>query len=528
VNTHTHSGLVDLFHSAKEFDLKISKLIFAAAIFFLIAPINASGQQQQLTEGGMRFSSKSKNVLGFSQKTTTGSISGGFLQTDQTEFSAGSNSSQLNTVLNPLSSEGVVLRAGSPEDWKILVDMSLANEQSRKQYEKFKDEKSLVSTDITNIINQLSSGKTSLSRRSNTGEERLTQEANILLAILKANKKSGERPFLNGNTIIKIADNPDLADVNDPYWEKGLQVAPTIKYSSELKELISDNITKYSKASMNSRTKVEIVGFKLPSNALSDQSSGTISVAATSSKSFLSYTGKKGETLGIIAERFNVPIEDLMKFNNITVADQVIEGVDLKIASDPTIASSLQIDSLFPKTVKVNAAEYLSSIAQTIGLTSEQLIQAYPELKNPDTGLNARSLAQILGLSLEQLMKENPLITNSDASLGSYGLDDVKIPPATLASIAIKLGVGLNDLVKMNPTILDPYAPIDTSYSVKIPGNWQQNTTVTTAPILQDPKPFNNELEFVDYGQYTNYEVTYTIPKVLAPLFTNNLSNVFK
>jgi hypothetical protein len=94
--------------------------------------------------------------------------------------------------------------------------------------------------------------------------------------------------------------------------------------------------------------------------------------------------------------------------------------------------------------------------------------------------------------------------------------------------VANKLGIALTDLLKMNPGISDPYAPLTSTFAVKIPGDWKDNAAVLTKPILQDTKPFDNALEFIDYGEYTSYKVIYNIPKEIVPLFVDNLTNVFK
>ncbi|MCX5936795.1 MAG: hypothetical protein NTW02_00955 [Cyanobium sp. LacPavin_0920_WC12_MAG_62_9] len=175
----------------------------------------------------------------------------------------------------------------------------------------------------------------------------------------------------------------------------------------------------------------------------------------------------------------------------------------------------------------MNGGDYLLGLAQAVGLSSEQLINAHPELQNPEAGLSARLLAQILGISLDRLINENPAIGNPDASLGLSGLEFLNIPEATLLSVANKLGIALNDLLKMNPDISDPYSPINSNFAVKIPGDWKDNAAILTKPILEDIKPFDNALEFIDYGEYTSYKVIYNIPKQLAPLFVNNLITVF-
>ncbi|MCX5936796.1 MAG: hypothetical protein NTW02_00960 [Cyanobium sp. LacPavin_0920_WC12_MAG_62_9] len=229
--TPVHFELVKVNNLRIKLHLKSSRFFLAAAIFFLIIPNKVRGQQQQLTDGGMKFTTKSRPVLGFSQESATGSTTGGFLQIENTDFSKGSKSSQLNTELNPIGADGVVLRSGNPEDWKILDGngMPVPNGNSRKYYGKLKDEKSFVSNDLTNLINNLGSGQIKLSSPTSNGQEVLTQEAKTLITILNANKKSNAKPFLNGNTIIQSTILPVQTGLTNPYWHKGLEVIPTIR-----------------------------------------------------------------------------------------------------------------------------------------------------------------------------------------------------------------------------------------------------------------------------------------------------------
>lgn len=477
---------------------KLMKQILSATFFLVVTPAQVNSQQQQLTDAGMKFTSKSINRFGISQKIGTGTTIGGSLQNDQTDFSGGSSLSQLNIELNPLSTEGIVVRAGSSEDWKILVEMSMVNKQNSKYYEKLKDEKSFVSNDLINLVSQFATGKSSLSKATTSGEEKITQEGMIMLALLKANKNIDAPQFLNGNTIVKVEGNPVHVDLKEPYWDRGLQVSPVIVYSSETKGLTSDISSKNLKKTGNTRTQVEIVGFKLPFDQIATLPSGSLSVAASSSKNFLSYTVKEGETAEMIAVRFNTTIDKLKQLNNLASADQIAEGQQLKVEFDSSIASSLASDSVFPKSIKVNAGDSLIALANT------------------------------LGFSLGQLINANPSIANANDDLAALGVSAVIIPQPTLMSIALRLGIEYEGLAKMNPTILDPYAPIEQSYSIILPGNWENKVNISTIPVLPKPDPFDKSFETSDYGAYSLVEVTYTIPRQLVPLFTNNLFDVFR
>jgi hypothetical protein len=58
---------------------------------------------------------------------------------------------------------------------------------------------------------------------------------------------------------------------------------------------------------------------------------------------------------------------------------------------------------------------------------------------------------------------------------------------------------------------------------LKVPG-----TMPLGSVVLPPAKPLAPELEYVDYGAYTTYEVTYTVEGSTKPLFENAFSNAFR
>ena len=80
------------------------------------------------------------------------------------------------------------------------------------------------------------------------------------------------------------------------------------------------------------------------------------------------YTIKSGETLSVIAKRFNTTVEALMQVNNIADATRIRVGTKLTIVQPPDYSSSMAYE-----TYEVEAGDTLISISNKYGMTVSQI-----------------------------------------------------------------------------------------------------------------------------------------------------------
>jgi len=80
------------------------------------------------------------------------------------------------------------------------------------------------------------------------------------------------------------------------------------------------------------------------------------------------YTIKSGETLSVIAKRFNTTVEALMQANNIADATRIRVGTKLTIVQPPDYSSSMAYE-----TYEVEAGDTLISISNKYGMTVAQI-----------------------------------------------------------------------------------------------------------------------------------------------------------
>ena len=186
------------------------------------------------------------------------------------------------------------------------------------------------------------------------------------------------------------------------------------------------------------------------------------------------HTVVAGETLSQIAQRYGVPLADLMALNNIANPDTVFAGQTLllpsaepraEVAIDPAAPAEAA-----PESHVVQAGESLSVIAQRYGLSLTE-IMALNGIRNPDAILIGQTLRLTPAVDTETALEPEPSPTpldevpSDEADMGGDELDDdvptvqpivslnriVTVGPGdSVASLALRHGVDEGALRALN------------------------------------------------------------------------------
>ena len=147
------------------------------------------------------------------------------------------------------------------------------------------------------------------------------------------------------------------------------------------------------------------------------------------------YFVQSGDTLGSIATRFGVTVNDLLSWNSqISDANLIYPGEPINLS-----ASAAVIPNTGSATYTVQAGDTLASIAAQYVTTVAAIQQANPQITNPS-----------LIYAGEVLNLPSPVIPNTGGSTYTVQAGN------TLSSIAAEFGTTVAALEQANPQITDP------------------------------------------------------------------------
>jgi LysM repeat protein len=150
---------------------------------------------------------------------------------------------------------------------------------------------------------------------------------------------------------------------------------------------------------------------------------------ATPVASGTTYTVQRGDNLFRIAQRFHTDVDTIKRLNGLT-SDFIYVGQVLRVpGSGPVVVSG-------PVTYVVQRGDTLATIAQKFGVSINDLIKAN-NITNPDTIL----VGQTLTIPTAEAVASTPA-----PAARTYTVQ----PGDTLAKIAVRFGVTVQDLVKAN------------------------------------------------------------------------------
>ena len=530
---------------------------------------------QQIIEGGMRFTKRNNDIIRMSSGATAGLQLGGSAAVAGGGINVGSAASDVALELNPVSAEGQNIAggdlpvAGNPVDWAKTLRLQRTTPVSGAEL-----------IDRRRSIGSIDTAENAQLRTL------LQSQPDWIETITKENLKDKTKPFTNvqftpdyerlsnllgqrdpstgkqryrGVAIYSMSGDSASAPVNKSQPNGQLLAWKQTNRSSKGEELVVQPIFKthqppsaegstinianlQSSGTSKVLSRFTVIGFNKNPDPMAGKTS-YLSAFAANSKTVGSLRVTRAAdgslpTLEKIARQFGVPIQQLMQANDISDPSQDIEGLTLTVPADFSTVEA----------IKVETATTPAELAKLYGLSVNWLLELNG-INNPDQPLAAGSsfyvpgakspttiileknttpaeLASLYGVSVSLLLSLNGL-TNSQQPLsagssftlpsprilGTIILDQTESP----AEIAKRFGVSTAALLNLNG-LNDEAQKLAVGTRVALPSD----------PLLPDANPTNSALEYVDYGAYTTYSVTYHLEGSLVPLFAPTFFNTLR
>ncbi|MDR2038205.1 MAG: LysM peptidoglycan-binding domain-containing protein [Bacteroidales bacterium] len=172
-------------------------------------------------------------------------------------------------------------------------------------------------------------------------------------------------------------------------------------------------------------------------------------------KSYYLHTVRQGETLYSISKAYNVLQKDIV-FNNPNCLEGIRIGEELKIPEKPEGATTHQLESDQSIYHIIEKGQTIFSLAQTYGVSKEELYQYNPELEH-----SPLQVGQVVNIPKKNPSKNTPLQTG-------YLIHTVK-RKETPFSIAKSHNIDLNQLLDANPELDNRNPKIKVGQEIKIP-----------------------------------------------------------
>lgn len=236
----------------------------------------------------------------------------------------------------------------------------------------------------------------------------------------------------NNDSLLGIADlfNSRVSDIRN--WNN-IPYTSTIKVGQSLTIYVPEEMKDYY-ASLDKTTEIE------------QTSNNTVKTNTSKNSGLVYHKVKRGETLGLIAAKYGVSVNQLRDWNNIS-GNKILAGKNLRIYSDGTQnLTSLNENSVNNSKTnlyryKVKKGDSLSEIAEKFGVTTSQ-IKKWNNLSH--NNIMAGKTLKIYGSSSSSSYGDKTTKTTSNISY-------YKIKPGdSIGAIAEKYGVTSSQIRKWN------------------------------------------------------------------------------
>ncbi len=191
------------------------------------------------------------------------------------------------------------------------------------------------------------------------------------------------------------------------------------------------------------------------------------------------HTIQKGETMWSISRRYNIPIADILSFNNIRNEQEIREGVVLRLSADTQATNTTSYT--------VQRGDTLYSLSRRHGLTPSELLNINNLTAETPLRTGQVILVKPLSESLETIDIAMPLngeIREFSSAhfkgIGIYctGSTDIKAAATGVVSLVeIIPGYGLTVFIRSNNGIITTYASLSSA-------NVSAGTTVTRGQVI--------------------------------------------
>lgn len=490
-------------------------------------------------------------------------------------INVGSASSDVVQQLNPITSSSLdsnvisLTMAGNSSDWAKVINLQRRTPiNSRELVERRESTGSIDRPENAQLVTLLQSQPNWLETiiKENPKDPlnpiksvQFTEAYDQLSVLLDQRDQSTGKQILQGSTIFYMKDDSNSNSVTEGQsggkflaWKQDVNsgkveevlVNPVFKKD----EPVSDDSSSLNFNSLQSSggdsvdTRFTVVGFNKTPDPMEGKSS-FLSAFAANTKTVGSLRPTRGvdgtaPTLEKIARQFGVSIQQLMQSNGIIDPNQDIEGLTLTVPADFSTVEAIKVET------PTSPAE----LAKLYGLSVDWLLDLNG-INNPHQPLDVGStfyvpglkplkeislkdnttpaeLADLYGLNVSTLLSLNGLTDSqqplsagtsfnlpSPRTLGTIVLDQAESP----VEIANRLGVSIEGLLDLNG-LSDRNQKLGIGTRIELPA----------APLLPDAKPANSALEYVDFGAYTTYSVTYHLEGSLVPLFAPTFFNTLR
>lgn len=456
-----------------------------AAPLALALLLSGPAQAQQIIEGGMRFSSRNLDILRMSSGSTSGLSAAGSAAVAGGTINVGSSASDATSELNPVFNDssdaaaggvrGDLMVAGNQRDWAKTLRLQRATPSGSYEDVARRKSRGVLEPNLRNLI---------------------ISQPSLVETIIKPNPDDATKPLVN----VQFTDEYD-------------QLVSFLQKKDETTGELSNhgthifNLTDQPKSSEAPQLRLN----KVPE------------AREKSSQSLFAWHQNSAAAVG---EELTVqPV--YIDHGKPSASDNVIDIANLQNAGTNKVYSRFTIVG-FSKNPDPMAGK--NSLISAFA-TNNKTVGSIRIPKDSESTPTLQQIADQYGVTLEQLMQVNNisnaaqdieglnLVVPADfTTVGSIQLVESETPTA----IAKRYGISVAWLLELN-ALNDPEARLAVGTSVYIPG-----LRPLGSPPLPAAKPFNTNLEYADYGAYTNYSVTYHVEGSLVPLFTQTLFNTLR